>query len=224
MDLSELSFSAIKKIERMKEDALEKSNHTEVVYKSRKNTLYNALISDGYLELDTERETKDYFDYKFYMSTDKLKTSSVDKILMDLVGHDKDYILKNKVISITDVPWDFEDCFESLCSADGYFDKVDIGDGKFRRVLDMHGFTSGAGTNGHYSAGTEKLSMYCKANREDEIIELITGKTKEENATILSNDEKTKEINAMFETAEKYGYAVMTDDEYSNLLEDAKEY
>lgn len=219
MNLSELSFSAIKKIERMKEDALEKSNHTEVVYKSRKNTLYNALISDGYLELDTERETKDYFDYKFYMSTDKLKIASVDKILMDLVGHDKDYILKNKVISIIDVPWDYEDCFESLCSADGYFDKVDIGDGKFRRVLDMHGFTSGAGTNGHYSAGTEKLSMYCKANREDEIIELITGKTKAENDIILVNDEKTKEIKAMHETANKYNFTILTDSEYDDLCE-----
>jgi len=217
MDLSELSFSAIKKIERMKEDALEKSSHTEVVYKSRKNILYNALISDGYLELDTERETKEYMDYNFYKATDKLLSASVDKILMDLVGHGKDYIMKNKVISITDVPWDFEECFESLCSADGYFDKVDIGDGNFRKALDMHGFTTGAGVNGHYSAGTEKLSKFCKADDEYKVIEILTGKTKEDNDIVLAADEKTKEIKVMFETAEKYGFNVLSDNEYENL-------
>lgn len=224
MDISELGFSAIKKIERMKENSIEDSKHSEVIYKSRKNTLYKALIADGYLVLDTVNTTKDYMDYDFYLGTDKLKSASIDKILMDLVGHDKDYILKNKVISITDVPWDFEDCIESLCSADGYFDKVDIGDGDFRKALDMHGFTTGAGVNGHYSCGTEKLSKFYKADEEYKVIEIITGKTKAENDEILKNDEKTTAIKTMKETANLYGYIVMTSDEYDDMLDDGKDY
>jgi len=211
MDISELSFGAIRKIERMKEDALEKSSHVEVVYKSRKNRVFNALISDGYLVLDTERETKEYFDYLFYKATDKLLGASIDKILMDLVGHDKDYILKNKVISITDVPYDFEDVFEALTDSDGYFDKVDIGNGVFRQALDMHGFTVGAGVNGHYSSGTSKLATFSKSNRDYEVVETLTGKTQEENDLILTNAHKQEELHQMHKIAKKYGYIVSTD-------------
>lgn len=208
MDLSELSFSTIKKLERMKEDANERLDHVEVVYKSRKNILYNVLISEDYLVLDADRETKELFGYAYYNATDKLLGTSVDKILMDIVGHDKAYILKNKVISITDVPNDYESCFEALDDADGYFDKVDIGNGKFRKALDMHGFTIGTGTNGIYSSGTEKLSRFCSSYNDYQVIEILTGKSKEENDRILLNVIETSEIKKIFDVAEEHGYEV----------------
>ena len=205
MDLSELEYDDIRKIEKMKE------NDSEVVYNDRKNILYKALISDEYLVIDDTKEVKEWFNYKFYKPTEKFINASIDKVLMDLVGYDKVTILKKKVISINDVPYDFEDVFKVLVDSNGYFNHIDIGDGVFRRALDMHGFTIGSGTNGHYSSGTKKLAMYTNSNRDYEVIEILTGKTKEENNKIIEEASKEKEFNTKHETARKYGYIVSRD-------------
>ena len=219
MDISELGFGAINTIERIKKDLLDiDNNNAVVIYKNRKNIMYKALMKDGYLVLDTVNVTESYAGYDFYNPTEKMKNASIDKILMDLVGYDKETVLKKKVISITDVPYDYEDVFEALNSADGYFDRVDIGNGDWRRALDMHGFTYGAGANGAYSSGSEKLSEFCKNDNEYGVIEILTGKTKEENAEILANDLKAAEIKKMFSLAEKYGYEILTDKQYEDLI------
>lgn len=206
MDITELDFSDIKTLEHLKV-AIKDSNYRVVVYKIRVSPLYEALISDEYLVIDETYMTADYINYDFYIPTIKMMRTSIDKILIDLVGYDKNYILKNKVISITDVPYDYEEIFDVLCSTDGCFDKVDVGRGVFRQALTMHGFIESVGANGYYSSGTEKLKEFI-ANNSYSVIEILTGKSKDENDTILCENAMQKEIDTMYEIANKYGYSI----------------
>ena len=169
--------------------------------------------------MDLDRPTKEYKNYKFYFATEKFTSISINEVIEDLTGKSIEQVMKEKVISITDIPYDYEDCFEALNESDGFIGKVDIGNGPFRQALDFHGFTSGAGANGVYSTGTNKLEKYTSSHDDYKVIEIITGKTQEENDKILAEDKVTNDIKLMKEIAEKYGYYVLTEDEYETKYE-----
>jgi hypothetical protein len=57
--------------------------------------------------------------------------------------------------------------------------------------------------------GTDKLSHYLKNDLEYSVIEIITGKNKEQNNAIMAEDLKKTETLKMHETAKKYGFSIL---------------
>jgi hypothetical protein len=164
MDISELEFNTITRLEYMKRVAAEEDGQI-VIYYSNDNAIQENMLELGYLTRNGVDKLDEHIDhYEFLATTDKLNNASIDKILMDLIGYDANKFLKLKVVSIIDIPGNYEDLFNDLCEMNKSNDFTDIGSGDFRKALDMHGFTEGAGVNGHYSYGSDKLVDYCSKN------------------------------------------------------------
>lgn len=205
-DRLELMFS---KIEKEKEDA------RFAVYDD--STFELILAKEGYLEI-REEDAQPYSLCKLYRPTDKLLHSDTSSIIEAMTGKSVEEVIKEKTISIKDVPYDYVNALRTLAHSDGYTNYVDIGEGPWRQVLDLHGFTTGAGVNGHYAAGTKKLKELVKTGKYPEIIETITGKNAEENSAILDEDIKQTDIKNMMKTANEYGYVVLTKEEHEQIL------
>ena len=173
MKINKLPFSTFTKLRYLRA-LLECKDRGVVVYNTDK--FYSILIKKGYLIFKKEDELPEHIDkYKFYRLSDKFIESTDAEILKDLTGKSIKKIMSKKVISIKKIPYDFPNILAELNDCDGY---VDIGNGLFRKALDFHGFTSGAGVNGHYSTGTDKLKAKIKDREYSFVIETITGKSK----------------------------------------------
>lgn len=203
MEVSKIPFTVWEKFDYLTR-LLEDKDPRAVVYTNDKFS--HILIENGYLVFNNDDILASHIDnYKFYRLTDKFKNSCPYDILEALTGKEYIDIMKEKVVSILDIPYDWASALESLRDVDGYFDKVDLGyESKFKGILKFHKLTHGAGTNGHYDAGTDKLNGLT----DDAVLQIITGKTRKENKAILKEDSKTQAIKLMFETADKYGYEV----------------
>ncbi len=206
MEVSEIPFDVWEKFDYLSR-TLKDQDQRVVVYTHDK--FLHILIDNGYLEFNEDDLLPTHIDhYKFYRLTDKFKNNCHYDILEALTGKEYIKIKKEKVISIVDIPGDWEEALEALRDVSGYMDKVDLGsESKFQGILKFHGFTHGAGTNGHYDAGSDKLDD----TSDEDVLAIITGKNKKENDKIISEHFKMQEIHKMNETARKYGYIVSSD-------------
>lgn len=170
---------------------------------------FDALVECGFIELEQADDR-----YNFYTATPLFGHTRDAQILEKLCGKPIKSIMAGKVISVDSIPDDFEDMIEALEETDGYFDKVDLCDSKLGGILRFHGYTTGAGANGHYHAGTEKL----KHTNIEKIIEDITGLDATAFEQAKENSVKRNEIKLMKELADKYEYIVLTESEYDNIL------
>ena len=205
MEIDKIPFTVFNILENMRKIYSSADNRIPVY---DKDSFSKALITYGMLELVEVCENVGYDMYKVTESFNKLSNEEVLQLVTD---HTISDILEKKVISILDIPWNYEALFRELDECDGYFDKVDMDSGNFKDALEFYGFIRSAGANGYYSTGTEKLSSFVENDSAYEVIEIITGETKEENDKIIADDIKTKDIAQMKAIASKYGFTILTD-------------
>jgi len=170
---------------------------------------YDYLVKFEFIELDQVDDR-----YNFYKTLPKFSKTPDGKILEEICGKSIREIMMTKVIEAEDIPDDFEDLIYELVGTDGYFDKVDIYDQNLSNILRFHGYTTGAGVNGHYSAGTEKLMK----TPIEKVIETITGASYSDFLDQKKYSKKAEEIALMKELAAKYGYEVMLVEDYIELM------
>jgi len=212
VEIDKIPFTVFKILETMRRTYSSTDNRIPIY---DKDSFSKELIAFDMLELVEVCENVGYDMYKVTESFNKL---SNEEVLQLVTGYTISDILEKKVISILDIPWNYEELFEELDECDGYFDKVDMDSDIFKNALEFHGFTESVGANGYYSVGTGKLSLFIENEKADKVIEILTGKTKEENDKIVEDDLKTKDIAQMRAIALKYGFNILTDKQINALM------
>jgi len=166
LNVSKIGTNAIRIIISIKE-----TDSKVIVYHN--DEIGHLLIQNEYLVIDNS-EKADFIDhYEFCNKTNKLLNSSVEDIFKDIFKISISEFKKLKKIPREKIPSDYEDLFYTLLESDGYFTGVSFDD-EFKGILELHGFVKSCGVNGSHAYGTDKLSDYCKMDKEEEIIDLIS--------------------------------------------------
>lgn len=165
------------------------------------------LIKQGYLIFDKDSE-EDITPYKFYRISNKLLNLTDKEILEDLTGVGFKHIMSEKVISISKIPLTYKQALNALNDGDGFINLINTDAYELGNILEFHGFVEQTGINGITYDGTDKLANFIKDKGYYSIIEVITGKTRNENEKSINKKNKDIAIEKMMYIADLYGYSV----------------
>jgi len=166
LNVSKISTNAIRIVTSIKE-----TDSKVIVYHN--DEIGNLLLKNEYLVIGGS-EKADFIDhYDCCTKTNKLLNTSVDDIFKDIFKISISEFKELKKIPREKIPSDYEDLFYTLLESDGYFTGVSFDD-DFKGILELHGFVKSCGVNGSHAYGTDKLNDYCKMNKEEEIINLVS--------------------------------------------------